>query len=68
MRYPLLPVFLAAGLSAMAVFSTPSIAGSNLWPVEIFDVMDDQKLVLFLRNEDIVGSRAWPVPRSTNWS
>jgi hypothetical protein len=59
MRYPLLPVLLAAGLAAMAAVSTPSMARTNLWPVEIFDVMDNQKLVLFLRNEDIVSSPSW---------
>ncbi len=56
MRYPLLPILLAAGLS---ILSTASQAKAGLWPVEIFDVMDNQRLVVFLHDEDIEASPAW---------
>lgn len=59
MRFHLLPVFLATALSAMAAISPPCNADSDLWPVEIFDVMDNQKLVLFLRKQDIASSPTW---------
>ena len=36
-----------------------AFAGNEHWPVEIFDVMDNQKLVVFLANEDIAASPQW---------
>ena len=45
-----------------SLFITPistAFAGNEHWPVEIFDVMDNQKLVIFLANEDIVSSPQW---------
>ncbi len=34
-------------------------AADSHWPVEIYDVMDNQKLVIFLANEDIAESPQW---------
>lgn len=59
MRTFLFPIILAAGLSALATLPAPSLAAGKVWPVEIFDVMDNQKLVLFLRDQDIVSSPSW---------
>ncbi|VAW81829.1 hypothetical protein MNBD_GAMMA13-1156 [hydrothermal vent metagenome] len=56
MRYfPLLSL-----LFSLLVTATPTVfAGNKHWPVEIFDVMDNQRLVIFLANEDIVASPQW---------
>jgi len=45
-----------------SLFITPvpaAFAGNEHWPVEIFDVMDNQKLVIFIANEDIAASPQW---------
>lgn len=56
MRYLLLP-----GLFFGLIFSPlpPAFAGDTQWPVEIYDVMDNQKLVVFLANDDIAASPPW---------
>lgn len=50
-------------LTGIALFAGVSCAGtgtaSDLWPEEIIDSMDDQRLVLFLPNEDIAASPKW---------
>jgi len=56
MRYPLI-----LGL----VFFLPSVTMTNAfaldrhWPAEIFEVMDNHRLVIFLDDEDIVKSPEW---------
>ncbi|MFQ5644009.1 MAG: hypothetical protein ACE5FQ_09955 [Thiogranum sp.] len=51
---------LASLLFCLLVTSMPTtFAGNEHWPVEIFDVMDNQKLVIFLANEDIAESPQW---------
>ena len=34
-------------------------AGAAPWPLEIFDVMDDHKIVVFLHDEDIAAGPQW---------
>ncbi len=48
----------------LSVFVLPLLLPSarlqaGVLPVEIFDVMDDQKLVIFLQDEDIAASPQW---------
>ena len=38
---------------------TPARAKAGLWPVEVFDVMDNQRIVVFLRDGDIAASPKW---------
>lgn len=42
---------------AMILFVGRSIAGQ--WPLEIYEVMDDKKIVVFVGNEDIAASPEW---------
>jgi len=50
-------------LSLLIIVILPFIpagqAGAGHWPVEIYDVMDNNKVVIFLRNEDITASPQW---------
>jgi len=52
-------------LTAIALFAGVSctwvgtVAGSDLWPEEIIDSMDGQRLVVFLPNADIAASPQW---------
>lgn len=56
MRYGVIFGLLVLALPAL---DAAARTGSGLWPVEIFDVMDGQRLVVFLHNEDIAASRPW---------
>jgi hypothetical protein len=52
-------------LTAIALFAGVScawvgtVAGSDLWPEEIIDSMDGQRLVVFLPDEDIAAGPQW---------
>lgn len=48
-------------LTAVALYAGIACAGSGaaLWPQEIIDTMDDQRLVVFLPNADIAASPEW---------
>lgn len=58
MRYGVIFGVLAMAM-AMTALGAAARPGSALWPVEIFDVMDGQRLVVFLHNEDIAASPVW---------
>ena len=56
MRHPLLSGLLLLLISS--TFNNVYAAGKH-WPIEVFDVMDNQSLVIFLGNEDISKSPEW---------
>lgn len=54
--------FKIPSLILVVLFSNMSMAsssGTGQWPIEIFEVMDDKKIVVFLHNEDITDSPQW---------
>ena len=58
MSYRFLPLLAAIVLYA-GVACTWAGAGTDLWPEEVIDTMDDQRLVVFLPHEDIAASPKW---------
>lgn len=48
---------LFAGVLLPALYAGQAEAGH--WPVEIYDIMDNHKVVVFLRDEDIAASPRW---------
>lgn len=56
MRYPLIPGLV---LFMSCLNMTNAFAMDGHWPEEVFDVMDNQRLVIFLENEDIAESPEW---------
>ncbi len=46
-------------LSGLLYINASARTDVNLWPHEIIDAMDGQRLVLFLRDADIAASPAW---------
>ena len=60
MSYRSLPLLTGIALCAgISCARAGAGTGSNMWPEEVIDSLDGQRLVVFLPNEDIAASPQW---------
>lgn len=46
-------------ISLLSVLSSVQASVQSKWPIEIFDVMDNSKIIVFIKDDDINASPKW---------